>query len=120
MLRLLYSSRGVLHTSHNTAHETTGQRLTLTLLLLAAGDHVVSAFLHRPQDELVVRVQVMVETEEVKLGVTRLLGFQHNLELSALLAHKVGRPLDDVMSLDGCGLEKETDETNTFQAAEKF
>lgn len=108
MLRLLYSPRATV--------ETAGQQLTLRLLLLAAGRHFVSAFLHRPQDELVVRVQVMVETEEVELGVTRLLGLQHNLKLSALLAHKVGRPLDDVMGLDGCRLE--TEETNTLQAAE--
>lgn len=49
----------------------------------------------------VVGVQVVVEAQEVKLGVPGLLGLQHDLKLRPLLAHKVGRSLDDVMSLDG-------------------
>lgn len=81
--------------------------LTLRLLLLAGGDKVVSTFLHGAQDVFVIRVQVMVKTQEVKLGVTRLLSFQHYLKLSSLLAHKAGRPLDDVMSLDGGRLQKQ-------------
>lgn len=44
----------------------------------------------------------MVKTEKVKLGVARLLSFQDYLELSPLLAYKVGSPLDDVVGLDGC------------------
>lgn len=74
----------------------------LRLLLLAGGDKVVSTFLHGPQDVFVIRVQVMVETKEVKLGVASLLSFQHYLELSPLLTHEVGCPLNDVVGLDGC------------------
>lgn len=76
----------------------------LLLLRLAVRHHAVSTVLHGPQDVFVVRVQVMVETQEIKLGVPRLLGFQDDLKLGALLAHKVGRPLDDVVGLDGCRL----------------
>lgn len=43
----------------------------------------------------------MVKTQKVKLGVAGLFGFQDYLELSPLLTHKVGCPLDDVMGLDG-------------------
>lgn len=53
----------------------------------------------------------MVKTQEVKLGVTGLLSFQDYLKLSSLLAHKVGRPLDDVMSLDGRRLQKQIEDT---------
>lgn len=48
----------------------------------------------------------MVKTQEIKLGVTGLLGLQDNLKLSPLLAHKVGCPLNDVVSLDGGRLQK--------------
>lgn len=48
----------------------------------------------------------MVKTKKVKLGVTSLLSFQDYLKLSPLLTYKVGRPLDDVMGLDGCRLQK--------------
>lgn len=82
------------------------EELTLRLLPLAGGHKVVSTFLHGPQDVFVIRVQVMVKTKEVKLGVTGLLSFQDYLKLSPLLAHKVGCPLHDVMSLDGCWLQK--------------
>ncbi len=49
----------------------------------------------------------MVETKKVKLGVTSLFGFEDNLKLSSLLTYKVGCPLDDVVGLDGCRLQKE-------------
>lgn len=87
------------------------KRLTLRLLLLAAGGGVVSTFLHGAQDVFVIRVQVMVKTQEVKLGVTGLLGFQDDLKLGPLLAHEVGRPLDDVVSLDGRRLQKRSEVT---------
>lgn len=48
----------------------------------------------------------MVKTKEVKLGVTRLLRFQHYLKLSPLLTDKVGRLLNDVVGLGGCRLQK--------------
>lgn len=78
----------------------------MRLLLLAGGDKVVPAFLHSQQDVFVVRVQVMVKTKKVKLGVTGLLGFQNNLELSPLLADKVGRSLDDIVGLDSRRLQR--------------
>lgn len=61
----------------------------------------------------------MVKAQEVKLGVSCLLGLQHDLELRPLLADKVGRSLDDVVSLDRCRLEKrgETDEDGDEGAA---
>lgn len=43
----------------------------------------------------------MVEAQEVELGVAGLLGLQHDLELRPLLAHEVGRPLDDGVHLGG-------------------
>lgn len=48
----------------------------------------------------------MVKAKKVKLGVTGLLSFQDYLKLSPLLTHEVGCPLDDVMGLDGCRLQK--------------
>lgn len=74
--------------------------------MLAGGDKVVSTFLHGPQDVFVIRVQVMVKPKKVKLGVVGLLGFQHYFKLSTLLTYKVGCPLDDVMGLDGCRLQR--------------
>lgn len=75
--------------------------LTLGGLLLAAWAQLVATLLHGPQHVFVIRVQVVVKAQEVKLGVPRLLGLQHNLKLRPLLADKVGRSLDDVVSLDG-------------------
>lgn len=48
----------------------------------------------------------MVKTKKVKLGVTGLLSFQHDLKLSPLLTHEAGRPLDDIMGLNCCWLRK--------------
>lgn len=48
----------------------------------------------------------MVEAKKVELGVTGLLGFQDNLKLSPLLRYEVGCPLDDVVGLNGCRLQK--------------
>lgn len=48
----------------------------------------------------------MVKAQEVKLGVPCLLGLQHDLKLRPLLADKVGRSLNDVVSLDSRRLEK--------------
>lgn len=55
---------------------------------------------------LVVRVEVVVEAQEVKLGISRLLGFQHDLKLRPLLAHEAGRALNDVVGLDGSRLHE--------------
>lgn len=79
--------------------------LTLRLLLFFVRVKVVSTFLHGPQDVFVIRVQIMIKAKKVKLGVTGLLRFQHNLKLTPLLAHKFGCPLNDVVSLDGCRLK---------------
>lgn len=54
----------------------------------------------------VVRVQVVVEPQEVKLGVPRLLCLQHNFKLGPLLAYKVGGALDNSVRLGGCRLKK--------------
>lgn len=79
---------------------------SLTLLIAVATccprrrRSAVAALLHGPQHMLVVGVEVVVEAQEVKLGVGSLLGLQDNLKLCPLLAHKAGRALDDVVSLD--------------------
>ena len=74
---------------------------TLRLVLLAVRGSDVAAVLHGAEDVSVVRVQVVVETHEVKLRVPRLLGFQDNLKLRPMLAQKVGGPLDDGVGLGG-------------------
>lgn len=80
---------------------------SLTLLLVAAAwrprwrCHAVTTLLHGPQHVLVVGVEVVVEAQEVKLGVGSLLGLQHDLKLRPLLAHEAGRALNDVVGLDG-------------------
>lgn len=77
------------------------QVLTLLELLRGPRGQLVAALLQGRQQVAVVGVQVVVEAQEVKLGVPGLLGLQHDLKLRPLLAHKVGRSLDDVVSLDG-------------------
>lgn len=89
--------------------------LTLRLLLLCSRGGVVSALLHGPQDVFVVRIQVVVEAQEVKLGVGGLLGLQHNLKLRPLLTDEARCPLDDIMGLDGRWLRNRSPEmTNPF------
>ena len=67
----------------------------------------------------VVRVEVVVEAQEVELGVARLLGLQHDLELGALLRHEVGRPLDDGVGLTGRRLPRETTTTTATTSTAK-
>ena len=88
-----------------------GTPLTLVRLGLVGGGGV-AALLHGAQDVPVVRVEVVVEAQEVKLGVARLLGLQHDLELGALLGHEVGRPLDDGVGLAGRRLPRENKVNN--------
>lgn len=84
--------------------------LAASLVLLAFRGGFVSSFLHGAEDVLVVGVQVMVETQEVKLRVPGLLRLQHDLKLGPLLAHKVSSALDDGVGLNGRGLEEITSE----------
>lgn len=87
-----------------------GVELAASLVLLAFRGGCVSPFLHGAEDVLVVGVQVMVEPQEVELGVPGLLRLQHDLELGPLLAHKVGSALDDGVGLNGRRLEEITSE----------
>lgn len=85
-------------------------KLAPSLILLALRCWRVSSLLHGSKDVLVVRVQVMVETQEVELGVPGLLRLQHDLELGPLLADEVGGALDDGVGLNGRRLEDITSE----------
>lgn len=93
--------------SHSKRSPTHSLADSLTLLIVVTTlhprrrRHAVATLLHGPQHVLVVGVEVVVEAQEVKLRVGRLLGFQHDLKLRPLLAHEAGRALNDVVGLDG-------------------
>ena len=61
------------------------------LLLLHVG---VITRLDFPQNELIIRVHVIVEFQESKLWITGLFCFQHNLHLCTLCAYKSRRFID--------------------------
>lgn len=70
-------------------------------------DGVASLF-HGFLDELIVGVEVVVEAQEVKLGVPGLLGLQHDLKLRSLPAHEAGRALDDGVHFSSWWLRENT------------
>lgn len=53
----------------------------------------------------VVRVQLVLKVEELKLRILRLFRFNHDLHLTSMFAHKLGRLLDNRVQLVPGGLQ---------------